>query len=242
MGGKGRKRREKNYRAAHGGYSRLPPPPNSSQLDALPAKLRKLMSFTSSPSLLQLKGAEKVSVNELNDNKRDGARRRKLHSADEFDSKSTGSTNDPDDGSLRIPKHEDNGDEIPDNSLEKRKKKRKREQVEDLQFKMKIGESGVVGSKRRERKKRNLEARKSKLKKANTEEDLDFPGHEKIKFGEVVEAPPKLLAIPKASKSVHDASNERLRLRTVEAYRNRKGWASRPGIRIPPPVATSQLF
>lgn len=45
MGGKGRRRREKNYRAAHGGYSRLPPPPNPSQVDALPSKLRKIMSF-----------------------------------------------------------------------------------------------------------------------------------------------------------------------------------------------------
>lgn len=51
MGGKGRKRREKNYRAAHGGgYTRLPPPPDPSQVDALPSKLRKLISFTSSLS------------------------------------------------------------------------------------------------------------------------------------------------------------------------------------------------
>lgn len=31
------------------------------------------------------------------------------------------------------------------------------------------------------------------------EADLDFPGHEEIKFGEVVKAPPKLLAVPKVS-------------------------------------------
>lgn len=41
------RRRERNYRAAHGGYDRLPPPPNTSQVDTLPSKLRKLMSFTS---------------------------------------------------------------------------------------------------------------------------------------------------------------------------------------------------
>lgn len=47
MGGKGRKRREKNYRAAHGDKNRrLPPPPVSSSLDALPSKLRHLLSFT----------------------------------------------------------------------------------------------------------------------------------------------------------------------------------------------------
>ncbi|KAE9463075.1 hypothetical protein C3L33_05016, partial [Rhododendron williamsianum] len=46
MGGKGRKRREKNYRAAHGGNSRLPPPPKPSSVDALPSKLRAIMAFT----------------------------------------------------------------------------------------------------------------------------------------------------------------------------------------------------
>jgi hypothetical protein len=46
MAGKGRKRREKNYRAAHGGSTALPPPPKSSQLDALPFKLRQIISFT----------------------------------------------------------------------------------------------------------------------------------------------------------------------------------------------------
>jgi hypothetical protein len=46
---------------------------------------------------------------------------------------------------------------------------------------------------------RYLEARKKKHKKDKMEADLDFPGHEKIKFGEVVEAPPKLLSVPKVS-------------------------------------------
>ena len=50
MGGKGQRRREKNYAAAHGGHSRLPPPPVLSQIDAVPSKLRKLMSLTSSLS------------------------------------------------------------------------------------------------------------------------------------------------------------------------------------------------
>lgn len=47
MGGKGRKRREKNYRAAHGEKNRLlPPPPVSSSLEALPSKLRQILKFT----------------------------------------------------------------------------------------------------------------------------------------------------------------------------------------------------
>lgn len=47
MGGKGKKRREKNYLAAHGGPARLPPPPDRSKQDALPSKLRILMNYTS---------------------------------------------------------------------------------------------------------------------------------------------------------------------------------------------------
>ncbi|KAK4354060.1 hypothetical protein RND71_026254 [Anisodus tanguticus] len=41
---------------------------------------------------------------------------------------------------------------------------------------------------------------KKKHKKANTDENMDFPGREEIKFGEVVEAPPKLF-VPKAFKN-----------------------------------------
>ena len=48
MGAKGKKRREKNYRDAHGGYTGLPPPPDPSKLDALPSKLRQIISFTQS--------------------------------------------------------------------------------------------------------------------------------------------------------------------------------------------------
>ena len=46
MGGKGIRRRAKNYKEAHGGYRRLPPPPDRSQPDTLPSKLRKILSYT----------------------------------------------------------------------------------------------------------------------------------------------------------------------------------------------------
>lgn len=39
--------------------------------------------------------------------------------------------------------------------------------------------------------------KKNKHKKAKTGGDGDFPGREEIKFGEVVEAPPKLVGLPK---------------------------------------------
>ena len=45
MPGKGQRRREKNYRAAHGGDSRLAPPPKQRELEAIPSKLRRLIAF-----------------------------------------------------------------------------------------------------------------------------------------------------------------------------------------------------
>ncbi|PWA58103.1 hypothetical protein CTI12_AA401370 [Artemisia annua] len=55
----------------------------------------------------------------------------------------------------------------------------------------------------------------------------------KIKFGEVVQAPPKLVNVPKKFGSSINASQERIRLRAIEAYREQKKWASRPGLNIP---------
>ncbi|KAA8515956.1 hypothetical protein F0562_019135 [Nyssa sinensis] len=162
----------------------------------------------------------------------------KRHSKDELDAKATAIKGKANDGQL-TQQHMDRGDEIvEDNTLEKRKKTRKRKRVNDLRFEM-AKELGGVGLKRRERKKKYLEARKKKHKKINAEESLDFPGHEEIKFGEVVQAPPKLVAIPKAFKTAQHASQERLRLEAVQTYRNRKGWASRPGIHLPAPEITS---
>ena len=106
-----------------------------------------------------------------------------------------------------------------------------------------------------------------KNKKGKKGESVDdFPGREKIRFGEVVQAPPKLVApkvvknfydtivfgisvflssftssscILKALKNVQDASKERVRVKAIEAYRQRKKWNSRPGIQLPPPVTAS---
>ena len=44
---------------------------------------------------------------------------------------------------------------------------------------------------------RYLEAKKNKHKKAKTEAKLDFPGREEVKFGDIVQAPPKLATFPK---------------------------------------------
>lgn len=41
--------------------------------------------------------------------------------------------------------------------------------------------------------------KKKKHKKGNEEENFDFPGQEKIKFGDIVQAPPKFSVTPKVS-------------------------------------------
>ncbi|KAD4178078.1 hypothetical protein E3N88_26669 [Mikania micrantha] len=176
MGGKGKKRREKNYKEAHGvGKNRLPPPPVRSSLDVIPSKLRKLMSYTA--------GSGKLSLDEVENKSSDGIVDNKLATKEKPDSVFSKS------------KIKDTN-EIDNFSTEKKRKKRKRKQAEDLRF---VAELGAVGSKRKERKKKLLEERKKKHKKAKKEDDLNFLGREEIKFGEVVQAPPKLVNFPKNS-------------------------------------------
>ncbi|XP_057435512.1 uncharacterized protein LOC130728165 [Lotus japonicus] len=215
MGGKGQRRREKNYKAAHGGYSGLPPPPVLSQLDALPSKLRQLISITRHQN-----GA--TAASELK--KKDDGHAQNVDTS----------------GQLKATQHSENGHEqlIPSSANDKKKKKRKRKEVKDLRF---LAEMDKTRSqlKKKERKKKYLESKKKKHKKINEEDELDFPGHEKIKFGDVVQAPPKLAAIPRAFKNTQDAYQERLRLQAIEAYRSRNRWSSRPGSHLPPLAPTS---
>ncbi|KAG5014155.1 hypothetical protein JHK86_026416 [Glycine max] len=248
MGGKGKRRREKNYRAAHGGYTGLPPPPDASKHDALPSKLRQIISFTQNPTgpssspssltchlfffvflipLLYIQGrlgfqmtrktlvgmpkmlCEVVAlllVNELWD---------KTALKDTGDVETVDVKQGISNGQLKAPQLLDRSEEkrMESGGVDKKKKKRKRKEVKDLRY---------------------FEAKKKKHKKSN-EEKMDFPGQEKIKFGDIVQAPPKLAVPPKAFKN---ASQERLRLQAIEEYRSRKGWASRPGSHLPPPATT----
>uniref|UniRef100_A0A3Q7GLB6 Uncharacterized protein n=1 Tax=Solanum lycopersicum TaxID=4081 RepID=A0A3Q7GLB6_SOLLC len=159
---------------------------------------------------------------------------KRIHSDNQVQAKTVGNKRKDDKSSLSGV-----GDE-ESNAHQKRNKKRKRKEVKDLRFD--TTELGITSSKRKERKKQRLAEMKKKHKKANTDEHMDFPGREEIKFGEVVEAPPKL-AVPKAFKSnAHDASKERLRLQAVEAYRQRKGWTSRLGLQISPPITETPLL
>uniref|UniRef100_A0A7C8ZQ95 Uncharacterized protein n=1 Tax=Opuntia streptacantha TaxID=393608 RepID=A0A7C8ZQ95_OPUST len=236
MGGKGKKRRERNYVAAHGGTSRLPPPPNPSSINALPSKLRKIMSFTSSMN----KGSGTESDNTQRKRKRDDVNENKAHSEARSESKSSVIKSDRD-KALAMPQVADISKQSGSGNANKnKKKKRKKKQVNDLRFEAEMEKLGVV-SKRRQRKKEYLKAKKKKHKKGSLDHPLDLPKRDEIKFGEVVQAPPKLAVIPKAFRQPMDASRERLRLQAIEAYRNRKGWTNRPGIHVPPVSPSSDL-
>ncbi|GMH22502.1 hypothetical protein Nepgr_024345 [Nepenthes gracilis] len=246
MGGKGKRRREKNYKAAHGGYNRLPLPPDPSSLDALPAKLRKIIAFVSSsttPSNTD-QSSEKSSVNAKQKVKRGNDNsEKKPHQEVEFDAKISGVNHGRENERTSTPRAKDNGHKcVQMSTVEKKKKKRKKQRVDDLRFESEVEKIGVIST-RWQRKKEYLKSKKKKKKKkANSNENQDVAKHDEVKFGEVVKAPPKLAVIPKASKRRLDASHERLRIKAIEDYRNRKHWTSRPGIHLPSAMPSSSLF
>ncbi|BAT84210.1 hypothetical protein VIGAN_04151700 [Vigna angularis var. angularis] len=177
-------------------------------------------------------GANGSSKNQNND---DGHAQNKTTSKDKGDVRikdvKEGNTNEQ----LKELQHMDKSEQqlMESGAIDKKKKKRKRKEVKDLRFEMEVDKTSSQ-LKKRERKKKYLEAKKKKHKKSH-EEEMDFPGQEKIEFGDIVQAPPKLSVPPRAFKN---ASQERLRLQAIEEYRSRKGWTSRPGNHLPPPFTT----
>ncbi|KAL4188111.1 hypothetical protein AMTRI_Chr09g22270 [Amborella trichopoda] len=225
MGGKGRRRREKNFKAAHGLlHTRLPPAPKPNDLEALPFKLRKLIELKNSATIKVLCKSVLFRVQNVN-------KKRPCDSAT-IEPKEKGNSKDASPPSSL----HDKGETRQDNEMDSKNSKRKKKRVVDHRFDATAKDLLMIGSKRRERRKKYLEEKNKKLIKTKISEELDFPKHEEIKFGEVVEAPPKL-NFPKkllVTKTPQDVSRERIRLQTVESYRNRKGWSSRPGTHIPP--------
>lgn len=230
MGGKGRRRREKNYLAAHGGNTRLPPPPNLKEHDALPSKLRRIMQLNSSA----IKHGDMERSTETGHGQKN----------DESSSKHSTNLKESHLGKV-IAKVGGGVDKTKNNivkekstsaessSVDVKKRKRKRISAKDLRFEN-LDQFGKH-SKRKERKKQYLVEKKNKRKKVDEDDGLDFPGREQIRFGEVVVAPPKLSfrKAPKTSRG--DASRERLRLKVIDGYRKVRGFESRPGVKLPLP-------
>ncbi|KAI6706705.1 hypothetical protein NL676_009667 [Syzygium grande] len=149
MGGKGRRRREKNYRGAHGGRTALPPPPDPSQVDALPSKLRRLISFASSPPPPP-QGAAKDSNAGKTCKRSESGDDEKHSRKGGLDSKAIASEVGGGDERLTTPWNDN--DEISRKSAgTKRKRKGKKGQPEDLRFQ--APEESSTSSRRKERKK-----------------------------------------------------------------------------------------
>ncbi|XP_056843701.1 LOW QUALITY PROTEIN: uncharacterized protein LOC130496001 [Raphanus sativus] len=89
-------------------------------------------------------------------------------------------------------------DQENDVTLNKGDEKRKMNQINDLRFEQELAElDGLF--KRKERKNKYWEAKKQKKNQGKTEDTLreNFQKHEQIRFGDVVQAPPKLAVVPK---------------------------------------------
>ncbi|KAJ6807448.1 uncharacterized protein M6B38_170195 [Iris pallida] len=224
MAGKGKRRREKNFLAAHGGNSRLPPPPKLRELEALPSKLRQIMQFKNNPVDDWKKMKKHAEEGTEKKGNRKDAREINIEKESSIKKITSGS--------------KDDAGATSSGSDDNRKRKKKRRAV-DLRFR-ELEQDAAVGSTKKERRKEFLELRKKKHKKQKVDDSLDFPGREEIKFGDIVEAPPKL-SFPKKAKASIDASQERIRLQAVEAYRNRRGSTSRLGVKLPLLAENSSL-
>lgn len=192
MGGKGQRRREKNYLTAHGGNTSLPPPPNAKEHDALPSKLRKLIQLKN--SFTTKHGAKESLVETEHGKRKDKSSSKKNSNLKESRSLTVIDKLGDDIEKKKINIVREKSARADSSLADAKKRKRKRNSVRDLRFE----DLGIVvkHSKRKERKKAYLKERKKKNMKVKVNDGLDFPGREKIIFGEVVKAPPKL-SLPK---------------------------------------------
>ncbi|XP_074586835.1 uncharacterized protein LOC141842705 [Curcuma longa] len=233
MGGKGQRRREKNYRSAHGGETRLPPPPSLKELDAIPFKLRKIMELRNGNFSAAKQGHAPTSKDSGGQKRKpisdcDSEKNKKLNKNESSSTSSSVSK----EGILKD-NHLISDDAIKTQFLHgEGKGKQKRKVPKDLRF---VDMDQVAGVSRKKMRKDYFETKKKKNKKPKIDDVRDFPGREEIEFGEVVQAPPKLSVPKRSTKGPLDAFHERVRLETIEAYRKNRGWASRPGVHIPMP-------
>ncbi|TVU12858.1 hypothetical protein EJB05_46523 [Eragrostis curvula] len=223
MPGKGVRRREKNYRAAHGANSRLPPPPKQRELEAIPSKLRRLIAIQNKQNANASGSAGGGGAPGKQDDKAG-----KNKPAKDQETKKRRLETPADSKAAEIKDNEGPAANENVNAEEGKEKRKRKRKPMDLRFKEL--EENVSVSKKQKRKK-HLDEKKKKRKGNKAETVPDFPGREKVKFGDVVQAPPKL-SFPKV-KNALDASREMLRKEAIENYRNIKGWTSRPGLQIP---------
>lgn len=222
--GKGRRRRQANYLAAHGNHAALPAPPTASDVAALPSKLRRIITLKSSTPHGKIHKTGKSII------KNPGGVHGKQPQKQKRRTQEDGSN------VLTQGQLEDGRDVGPSEASEPKQKK-KRKQEDELQALSEKFKATPIRRGLSEHKKKYLQEKKNKKKRVmycdSNEKTLSLHKQEKISFGEIVEAPPKL-SFPKKLTNV---AEERLRQQAIATYREKKKWVSRPGSHQPPPLA-----
>jgi len=244
MGCKGKRRREKNYLAAHGGFT-LAPPPTAKETEAIPSKLRRLMELKNSAHSKKL-GKEGDAVNGgkgsgSSENKKSKGKQIRGQSLPTL---SNSKGNNASELKIICEELDNKLDVMQQSEVQRASSKRKRKRGDELRLLLENENLTTPSNRKHERKKKYLDAKKKKLQKSKNDDPTDYPRHETIKFGEVVTAPPKLEFPKKATVEIkmrQDVVQERLRLQAIENYRHRKGWTSRPGSHVPP-IDTTELL
>eukprot|EP00250_Pteridium_aquilinum_P019187 c24339_g3_i2 orf=709-1437(-) len=237
--GKGRRRRQQNYLAAHGGHVQLPTPPTASDVAAIPSKLRRIISLKASPpghlSLDSSKSQNKSIAKNLHGSKGTTSKQHKNRKIEKQEDAS------------KVEKQEVTSSQMKDGeeihtSKESVPKQKKRKREDELQFLSEKFRATPIRKGLNDRKKKYLQDKKNKRKKSthfnSMEANHTLHKQEKITFGDIVDAPPKL-SFPKKQKT---AAEERLRQQAIETYREKKKWFSRPGNHQPPPLTNDSIL
>ncbi|KAL3680754.1 hypothetical protein R1sor_023710 [Riccia sorocarpa] len=215
-----------DFKDAHSTVSELAPPPVGKDIMAIPAKLRRIMELKNAVA-----SGEKYNPNAYKRQRSEGSRasekkkdkKRKLN--DKENSKSSEGDEDKNDAA----------------AAKKTKLSRAEEEIKMLNARFDRRQESSRRVPERNGKGEFIcylnEKKKKKRGKNSIEEGLpEMHKDEKLAFGEVVQAPPKLTFPQKAAKIKEKDQTllrERLRLQAIESYRQRKKWAERPGQKLP---------
>ncbi|KAG0607711.1 hypothetical protein M758_8G048700 [Ceratodon purpureus] len=220
--GKGRKRREANFKASHpDAVARLAPPPATKDISAVPSKLRRIMQFREAGVAGNVNAGADVGHS-----KKQAKESRESKHAKEETKNSKAKKEEAPGTSVSNSGKQATADGQVAGSNTKPLNKRRREHEELLQLAEKI-KANPVRTVLSDREKKYLEEKKKKrLKNTTVQALLNEPKRDHVAFGDIVQAPPELAFPAKdkvTMKEAKPASIERVRLQVIEAYRQRKG-------------------
>jgi hypothetical protein len=246
-GGRPMKRKPKpetNYVPAYRGASELAPPPESKDIHAVPSKLRKIMQLKS----LINEGAVARANGQAQQQGRRGSEKKSANGAKKSDSaKNVKHPGVKGTQEMSFGKYSESNPEIADQPEEKKKSsfaskwKKGEEELKRLTEKIDKREKTGVRRAVSDRRKSFLNDKKKKRKGRIADADADLiPAmnqYEKVEFGDIVQAPPKL-SFPRKAAEVKDKNRvqgdqsvmwEKMRVQAIEAYRQRKESSSLGG-------------